>query len=191
MMPSLEAIYVGGQWCSPVVGTFVPCMSETALNQRVIGCIRHFGRLYSLIIPGCEGRIRCLLVHETPVDYGTPVAVQENVENVDACQSASSRHEDVSQFHVLAPCDGFLRTHDVSGRPIRAQGELVSHGMLLAIIEVMKLGIDILYEGDACAEFVAYRACATVKKGDVICTLKRHIKTESPVDAGPRVSPSA
>ena len=181
MMPSLEAILVGGQWCSPVVGTFVPCMSEPDLNQGAIGCIRHFGRLYSLIVPVREGRIRCLLSQEMPVDYGTPIAVvQAVVENADTCQSASSVHEEVSLFHILAPCDGFLRTHDVSGRPIRTHGELIAHGTLLAIIEVMKLGIDILYEGDDCAEFVSYNACATVKKGETICTLKRSIQTESP-----------
>ena len=163
---TLEAVYLHEKWCSPVVGRFYPASINTHQNQTVIGRICHFGHTYDLIIPN-HTRVRVIHDGETSVEYGTPVAVP--CEDVSSSQTETPSEEVIS---ITAPCDGYLRVLNASGAPLRTHGDIIHYGDILAVIEVMKLGIDILYDRQEDAVFLNYQASHTVRQGDVVCTLK-------------------
>ncbi len=166
---TLEAVYLHGQWCSPVVGTFYPCSIQFDKTQTVIGTVSHFGHTYDLVIPVSGVRIHSVFDKETSVEYGTPVAIpHEEVEQIQPKACEASDHI----IRITAPCDGFLRIQNASGKPLRSPGEIIHSGDVLAVIEVMKLGVDILYENQSEAEFLSYEAENTVRQGEVVCTLK-------------------
>ena len=171
---ALEAVLIDAQWCSPVVGSYLPpertCSADVTPRQ-CIGKIRHFGRVYDVVLPTPHPCVRILWTTQTPVEFGTPLAISE-ADGAHAAPLPMTHKTDPSLQQILAPCDGFLRILDASGQPFCQPGRRIKKGDILGVVEVMKLGVDILYEDAHEAEFVAYHHVDAVHRGDVVCSLK-------------------
>ncbi len=156
--PRIEALLFEKTWCSPRVGTFIPAFR--ADDQVFLGRLVQNGRTFDVVLPTGSTTASLLVQAPSPVEYGTPLA--------DALDDMHKPKHVNATNQVIAPCDGFLKTAP-DGQPLFVHGDLVRPGDVVAVIELMKLGVDVVYQGNDVVTFNRYTEKNTVKRGDWIC----------------------
>ncbi len=161
-----EALWLHGAWCAPCVGTFE---SEVKQYDAVtsIGRISQLGRTYEVVLPAGQSAVT-VLYSKSVVEYGTPLAKSiQSANTLDVSKQNTDR-----LIEITAPCDGFLQTVRSDGSPLFCKGAFVEPGQTIAVIELMKLGVDVIYKGKQTAKFVSYTSSTTVKCGECVAKVE-------------------
>jgi len=161
------AKYINETWCSPCVGTFKPEINPCG-TMVSIGRIRQMGRTYEVVLPSNLQNVVLLFSDTRSVEYGTPLAKCVQAENKILDQDQKSE----SFIDIVAPCDGFLQTTRSDGTPLFCKGDIVEPGSTIAVIELMKLGVDVIYNGNTKVRFVEYTSSVTVKCGACVAKVE-------------------
>ena len=157
------ALYIDGAWCSPIVGRFTPNLHHDGVS--FLGSISRLARVYDIVLPEMNHSLTLLCTQPQFVEFGSRLAV--------ASQPDQAWHVNKSdRYDILAPCAGFLRTTHADGLPICSHGQRVHPGDIVAVIEVMKLGVDVIYNGSEDACFIEYATKHAVAQNDLVAQLR-------------------
>ncbi len=144
---------------SPGVGRYF-YESSCSAEETLIGCLERLGRRYALVISG-----RCMFVPDlldgAACEYGDRIG--HIIEAAECGHQPEAHAQKVA--HYPAPTDGFVTILDSRGEPFKRPGDTLAPGDIVAVIELMKVRIDVLYDGPDKAVFVSYE-----------CTDRRGIK---------------
>ncbi|MBO4351715.1 MAG: hypothetical protein J6A01_12350 [Proteobacteria bacterium] len=157
---------------SPGVGRFWPSSNCSDADGGIrIGYLIRLNEKLPIVIPSFHGHLEYLAVSGAFVHTGTPIAQLSNVDNT----SVPSNH-DGTNLSIVSPADGFLTCTDETGIPLKKNGEILKPGEIIAILEFMKIRMDILYDGPNDAMFDHYEGDLhrSVKKGECIGVLMRN-----------------
>ena len=151
---------------SPGVGRFWPFPNRRHTNEGfLIGYLIRLNEKFPIVIPDLNGRIEYLVDPGTFVHAGTPIARLCDVVNT----SVPSNDSSMTQW-IVSPTDGFLTCTDETGIPLKKNGDTLHKGDMIAVLEFMKIRMDILYDGPNNASFDHYQGelHRSIKKGECI-----------------------
>jgi biotin carboxyl carrier protein len=158
----LNALLDGEYLCSPMVGYFEPLAD--AQTGGCLGMITRRGVVYRIM---GEDVAEIIIREGKEVAYGEPLA--RVGERGCTCEEGLAF---VPTDVITAPCDGYMSVKNSGGVPYFQSGDVVHPGDVVAVIEVMKLGIDVTFSGEAEVIFDRYCEQNLVRRGDVVCYLK-------------------
>ncbi|MBR4985309.1 MAG: hypothetical protein IKY83_06195 [Proteobacteria bacterium] len=167
---------------SPGVGLFFARV-ERRDHEICLGILERFGRRYALVIP--EGYRVEMAVQRGMIAYGDCIArvvpVSEGAcRSGVVCQDASGSPVlgqidadgraacDAGIRRYPSPSDGFVLLSEADGKPFKKPGDRLCAGDIVAVIELMKVRIEVVYDGAEAAVFERY-ACdhrRGIRRGD-------------------------
>lgn len=168
MKPSLVALATDGsegkRLCAPGVGRYLhaPPVGTHVAPGAPAGCLRVLRRTFDLVVPaGGGGVVREVLVSgRIPVvEYGQPLLVlgltAEGLTTDPGAEAEAQAGEALPEgaLAVRAPTDGIFYRRPSPDQPeYVAEGEVISRGKVLGLVEVMKCFNQIAYGGEALPE---------------------------------------
>ena len=150
---------------SPGVGQFLLASRKTlATGQCCIGYLRRLNEIIPITIPENHRDFEYLVKTGQIVSFGTPL-----VRLLDNPIVQNSDSNALNTIAIVAPADGFLTCTNDFGMPIRETDMPIRNGDVIAILEFMKIRMDITYDGTD-AIFLRYVNVdhRGVKKGETI-----------------------
>ena len=153
---------------SPGVGVFV---SETetghTATQLIIGILLRLEVPVRLCIPLQIEDFCCEIPNGAFVQAGDILGRYETQHS-----PAVVEQNDV----MTAPADGFIR-FDTEGRFFLQPGDIIHPGDIVAVIELMKIRMDVAFDGDQEVEFVRYLGCSprAVRCGESFLEYKKGV----------------
>ncbi|MBQ9818199.1 MAG: hypothetical protein IJM59_12155 [Proteobacteria bacterium] len=154
---------------SPGVGVFVSESSggQSAASLIVIGTLMRLDVPWRLCIPSHIEDFCCETANGAFVQAGDILGRYEtqllpvSAENCDT---------------MCAPADGFIR-FDAGGNVFLHPGDIIHPGDIVAVIELMKIRMDVAFDGDQDVEFVRYTDCSprAVRRGESILEYKKGV----------------
>jgi hypothetical protein len=162
-----------GRILSPAVGRFYPISAPFGMSKQAIGILERLGKRYQLIVPQSLTSMVPVLSSGTFVVVGDVIAQM----NTQICRRQPeniqpSTHHSIS---ILAPASGFLILKDENGMPFQSEGKHIQYGDMIAILEFMKIRMEITYDGPEPAVFEHYLKLhqSSVEKSQTIATCLR------------------
>ena len=163
---------------SPAVGTFdrPPLADDT----HCIGVIRRLGEIIPLCIENTEDYL-ITIKPRTWLMAGDVIGTIKNPKNLLKKQSDTDKIADTSknsdcraEHTISAPSDGFVIFTAPDGHPFVSANQIVQPGTVVAVLELMKIRMDIQYDGTAPATFVRYCGSSNraVRNGEVIAIVQ-------------------
>lgn len=161
-MKSIPCPLINNAAVSPAVGIFWRAVPEFSDNVQHLGTIHRLGETLILTAP-----IDVALGKIIP-DDGSFVMVGDIIAD---CTSIQAKNDSDNLTHVVkSPSDGFISAVDDNGKPFAEPGTRLKHGQIIAVLELMKIRMDIIFDGPDNAVFVKYLCPekSTVQKNDNI-----------------------
>ena len=154
---------------SPGVGVFV-AEAETAQSaaaQLIIGTLFRLGVPLKLCIPAQIQNFCCEIPNGAFVQTGDILGRYET----QLLPVAAEKHDTIS-----APADGFIQ-FESGGRLFLQPGDIIHPGDIVAVIEFMKIRMDVAFDGDQDVEFVRYLGCSprAVRRGEAFLEYKKGV----------------
>ncbi len=133
-------------------------------NCRCIGCIQRLNDILPLCI---ENRAQCHIAIQPNTWLMVGDIIGTIAETPDALDSLPNADT------ILSPSDGFLICHQPDGNPMVMPDSTLHPGAVIAIIELMKIRMDVVYEGPNDARFAGYIGTSPrpVHRGDPIARI--------------------
>ena len=152
--------------CSPGVGYFKPSLTLLPDGEVCIGILVRLETPSMLCVPGARpvrpsGENRWVMVGDVIAEFESEsTVIHDKHDPVD-----TKNHQTIQ-----SPTDGFVYFHDETGQPYIASGARLSPGDVIAVIEWMKIRMDIEFSGPEGAVFETYcgRDGRPVRRGDAI-----------------------
>lgn len=161
-----------GRILSPAVGVFFHSSNKAMTHNTVIGILERLGKLHTLILERAVQTVNIVIPSGTPVVVGDVIAqVDEDITIIPCDHHSSSEYEQIS-----APAAGFVMIHDHNGRPLKSTGDKIVKGDIVAILEFMKIRMEIAYHGYEPAVFDKYliHHQSAVQHGQIVAVCKKH-----------------
>ncbi len=161
-MKFIQCPLVNNSIISPAVGIFCCAIPKFSDNAQSLGTIRQLGQTLILTVPN---DIVCGNIVPQDGDFimaGDIIAEYGNTRQ----NNTSSNIPNIFK----SPSDGFISTVDASGIPFAEPGARLKTGQIIAIIELMKIRMDITFDGPDNAVFLNYLCPqkSTIRKNDGI-----------------------
>lgn len=162
-----------GRILSPAVGRFYPISAPFGMSKQAIGILERLGKRYQLIVPQPLTSMVPVLPSGTFVAVGDVIA-QMNTQ-ICGTQTENIQPSIPQDISILAPASGFLILKDENGMPYQAEGKRIQCGDVIAILEFMKIRMEITYDGPEPAVFEHYLKPhqSSVEKSQTIATCLR------------------
>ena len=159
---------------SPGVGIFLPYSPVRLPNgQCRIGTLIRLGETIPVVVSDFDGRVEYLVSPGTPVCAGTPVA--RRIAAVNSVPDAGMPSADTPHATIVSPADGFLTCCDDAGIPFVKAGTVLTPGAIVAVVEFMKIRMDIAYDGPESAVFLHYtdETRRSVRRGEPVAEITK------------------
>ena len=152
---------------SPAVGYFSP---DTMHLQPPAGCrcIGVIHRLNKTILLCVETAGDCSIT----ISPNTWLMVGDCIGEIGTSAASSHEHPNGFSHEIVSPSDGFLIFELSDGKPMVEIGAVLHPGSVVAVIELMKIRMDVLYDGPDGARFVGYtgQSSRPVRRGETIAS---------------------
>lgn len=154
---------------SPGVGRFYSarvCLP----GETCIGVFERFGRRFALVLPGG-------IEFDLEVSDGALCQFGDRLGHIRMGAAGGGGESAVLAQDIIyyaSPADGFVTLGDGRGEPFKRPGDVLSVGDLVAVISLMKVRIDVIYDGPEQAVFERYE-CADrrgIKRGAPLFSYK-------------------
>ena len=158
-----------GQVLSPAVGCFFRC-SRAVTQGYALGTLERLQKRYTLVVPQEFAGATPTLPSGTFVDVGDVIAHRAQADSSPNLQKMPEQ-----TLHVIrAPASGFLIWHDDTGKPYQKPGDKLTRGDIIAVLEFMKIRMEIAFDGNEPAVFEAYSVShqTSVETGQIIATYR-------------------
>ncbi len=150
---------------SPAVGYFAP---DTMHLQPPAGCrcIGVIHRLNDTILLCVDTTADCSIA----ISPNTWLMVGDMIGEIGAAAETSQAHQSGFSHEIVSPSDGFLIFECSDGKPMVERGAVLHPGSVVAVIELMKIRMDVLYDGPDGARFGGYigHSQRPVRRGEII-----------------------
>lgn len=160
---------------SPVVGTFYrkKLQAHIPQNQLYIGFVKRLDQIILLTIDKS-------VCSEHSVRYDIPDGTWLNVGDIIGHIDLSIKPEvsdsilPSDNLVIVSPADGFIIQNDLSGKPFKTTGDTLHPGDIIAIVEFMKVRIELSFDGPDNCTFIHYTGHSQrpVKRGESIAIYK-------------------
>ena len=164
MVKPLYAQICDGLILTPAVGRFVP--SEAACQDaQIIGFLLRLQEKIPIAVADFRGSIDYLVAPGAWLEAGTPIArIRASSKN------KVNKPESHATIAIVSPADGFLCCANEDGTAFKQIGQKLHPGDCIAILEFMKIRMDIRYDGPDGLLFAGYKTHMrqSVKKNECI-----------------------
>lgn len=168
MIPTLPCqVLKSGEILSPGVGVFVSQTAYATASGTAIGTLERLGKRFLLMVPQGNGIIRMAIASGSLVMAGDCLAQMTE----DALVSPTLCAD---RCTIQTPSDGFISWIAPSGQPYKSPGDTVLLGDTIAVLEFMKIRLEIAYQGSSSVIFERYcvPSSSAVLANDVIAQCK-------------------
>ena len=151
---------------SPGVGRFWPSSDHRHNNgDYLVGYLHRLDEKIPILIPNLHGSLEYLVEPGALVSAGLPIA-----KLTDSRETPLTSIPNEAVHRIVSPADGFLTCLNDVGMPFKKKGDSLKHGDIIAILEFMKIRMEILYDGTDGAMFDHYEGTPhrSIKKGECI-----------------------
>ena len=155
-MRCLQCLIRDDKILSPGVGTF---LSDNHAGS--VGILKRLHLSWSLSLPPDCTCMNIVVPNGAFVMFGDVIGdlnvSSKNVQTADALK-------------LYAPLDGFISFDDGTGNPLKKQGDILHSGEIVAILELMKIRMEITFDGADGCKFIGYSCSnhAAIRRGEPI-----------------------
>ncbi len=176
-MSRLKAKEKDSKLLSPAIGYFTPAIKKGAAvaEGQLVGTLTRLGKVSSVYASGSGGLIKEVAPHG-PVHFESMLAEIDTSAGVAKGSAGTSKKQKSGKIEVVAEFPGrFYSRPNPESDAFVSVGDVVKHGDVLCLIEVMKTFTRVTYGGDypATAKVVALVAeeGSDISAGDVLVRL--------------------